>query len=83
MQFDSGEFDGCVSGKCAGTYLHGLFDSDEALDTLAEGLCRAKGIEPQARAMPRAEWRQSQYDLLADGVRKALNMQRIYKILEG
>ena len=83
LQFDSGEFDGCVSGKCAGTYLHGLFDSDEALDTLAEGLCRAKGIEPQARAMPRAEWRQSQYDLLADGVRKALNMQRICKILEG
>ena len=83
LQFDSGEFDGCVSGKCAGTYLHGLFDSDEALDTLAEGLCRAKGIEPQARAMPRAEWRQSQYDLLADGVRKALDMQRIYKILEG
>ena len=33
--------------------------------------------------MPRAEWRQSQYDLLADGVRKALDMQRIYKILEG
>ena len=83
LQFDSGEYDGCVSGRCAGTYLHGLFDSDEALDTLAEGLCRAKGIEPQARAMPRAEWRQSQYDLLADGVRKALNMQRIYKILEG
>ena len=83
LQFDSGEYDGCVSGKCAGTYLHGLFDSDEALDTLAEGLCRAKGIEPQARAMPRAEWRQSQYDLLADGVRKALDMQRIYKILEG
>lgn len=83
LQFDSGEYDGCVSGQCAGTYLHGLFDSDEALDTLAEGLCRAKGIEPQARAMPRAEWRQSQYDLLADGVRKALDMQRIYKILEG
>ena len=83
LQFDSGEYDGCVSGRCAGTYLHGLFDSDEALDTLAEGLCRAKGIEPQARAMPRAEWRQSQYDLLADGVRKALDMQRIYKILEG
>ena len=83
LQFDSGEYDGCVSGRCAGTYLHGLFDSDEALDTLAEGLCRAKGIEPQARAMPRAEWRQSQYDLLADGVRKALNMQRIYNILEG
>lgn len=83
LQFDSGEYDGCVSGKCAGTYLHGLFDSDEALDTLADALCRAKGIEPQVRAMPRAEWRQSQYDLLADGVRKALDMQRIYKILEG
>ena len=83
LQFDSGEYDGCVSGRCAGTYLHGLFDSDEALDTLADALCRAKGIEPQARAMPRAEWRQSQYDLLADGVRKALDMQHIYKILEG
>ena len=83
LQFDSGEYDGCVSGRCAGTYLHGLFDSDEALDTLAAGLCRAKGIEPQARAMSRAEWRQSQYDLLADGVRKALDMQCIYKILEG
>ena len=83
LQFDSGEYDGCVSGRCAGTYLHGLFDSDEALDTLAASLCRVKGIEPQARAMPRAEWRQSQYDLLADGVRKALDMQRIYKILEG
>ena len=82
LRFENGEVDGCISGNCAGTYLHGLFDSDSALETLAENLCRAKGIEPLTPAMPREEWRKSQYELLASGVRSMLDMKKIYEILE-
>ena len=83
IRFENGEMDGCISGSCAGTYLHGLFDTDSALETLAQKLCDAKGIEPAAPAMPQKEWRQSQYDKLADGVRSALDMKLVYDILEG
>ena len=83
IQFENGEYDGCISGSCMGTYLHGLFDSDTALETLAQKLCEAKGIEASAPAMPHEEWRESQYNALAEGVRNALDMELVYKILEG
>lgn len=83
VQFEDKSVDGCAHGCCCGTYLHGLFDTDEALDALAVNLSRKRGIAPVRASGSRAEWRQSQYELLAEGVRRALDMKRIYDILEG
>ena len=83
-RLDGGADDGCVSGNVCGTYLHGLFDSGEVTDALAAWLCRRRGVDASAApAEDRRAYRERQYDLLADGVRAALDMDAVYRVLEG
>ena len=71
--------DGCVQGSVFGTYLHGLFDSGELTEKLAALLCRRKGLSPETTApLTMQAYREQQFDLLADGVRRALDMSAIY-----
>ena len=71
--------DGCVQGSVFGTYLHGLFDSGERTEKLAALLCRRKGLAPETAApLTMQAYREQQFDLLADGVRRALDMSAIY-----
>ncbi|WP_296045966.1 cobyric acid synthase [uncultured Gemmiger sp.] len=71
--------DGCVQGSVFGTYLHGLFDSGELTEKLAALLCRRKGLAPETAApLTMQAYREQQFDLLADGVRRALDMPAIY-----
>ena len=81
-RLEDGREDGCVRGSVWGTYLHGLFDSGELTQKLAELLCRRKGLRAEsAWAVSHAAYQQGQLDLLADGVRQALNMREIYRIM--
>ena len=42
-------------------------------------LCRRKGIAPDSAALiPMEQYRQQQFDLLADGVRGALDLDAVY-----
>ena len=71
--------DGCVQGSVFGTYLHGLFDSGELTEKFAALLCRRKGLAPETAApLTMQAYREQQFDLLADGVRRALDMSAIY-----
>ena len=71
--------DGCVQGSVFGTYLHGLFDSGELTEKLAALLCRRKALAPETAApLTMQAYREQQFDLLADGVRRALDMSAIY-----
>ena len=71
--------DGCVQGSVFGTYLHGLFDSGELTEKLAAMLCCRKGLAPETAApLTMQAYREQQFDLLADGVRRALDMPAIY-----
>ena len=82
-RLENGELDGCVSGNISGTYLHGLFDTGEAVGTLARALCQRKGLDYTASApLERTAYLDGQYDVLADGVRSALDMDALYRILE-
>ena len=74
--------EGCVCKNVFGTYLHGLFDSGELTQALVKLLCARKGISPrETRPTSMAEYRQTQFDLLADGVRKALDMGAVYRAM--
>ncbi len=74
-----GTSEGCVQGNVYGTYLHGLFDSGELTERLAELLCRRKGIAVESAApITMQDYREQQFDLLADGVRHALDMPAVY-----
>ena len=71
--------EGCVQNGVFGTYLHGLFDTGELTEKLTAFLCKRKGIDPAgAELIPMEQYRQQQFDLLADGVRAALDMPAIY-----
>ena len=74
-----GSAEGCVQDNVAGTYLHGLFDTGELTEKLVQLLCSRKGISPaDAPLLSMQEYRQQQFDLLADGVRRALDMDALY-----
>lgn len=82
-RFADGSTDGAVSGNVFGTYLHGLFDSGEPVDRLAQYLAARKGITVSAAPVgTRAAYRDRQYDLLAGAVRESLDMKRVYEIME-
>ena len=81
---EDGGTDGCRAGNVCGTYLHGLFDSGAALEKLDRWLCGRKGVASRGvSAEPRRVYRERQYDLLADGVRAALDMDAICRIIGG
>ena len=71
--------EGCVQGNVFGTYLHGLFDTGELTEKLTAFLCSRKGLDPAgADLIPMEQYRQQQFDKLADSVRAALDMPAIY-----
>ncbi len=79
-----GRRDGCAQGCVWGTYLHGLFDSGQLTERLAALLCARKGLRPEAAAaVSHAVYQQQQFDLLSEGVRQALDMGEIYRMMEG
>lgn len=82
-QNGAGGTDGAADGNVWGCYIHGLFDKGECAAALVNCLLRAKGLEPGAAGMDWAEYAELQYDKLADGLRKSLDMERVYRILNG
>lgn len=83
-RLEDGREDGCRQGSVQGTYLHGIFESGEAVDRTAAWLCGRRGIP--VRGSVGGSWRERkerQYDLLADGVRAALDMHAVRRIVEG
>ena len=80
---DNGHADGCACGNVLGSYLHGFFDSAECRRAVLSILCGRKGIDPSELAVfDYKAYKESQFDLLADGVRNSLDMEMIYRILE-
>lgn len=73
--------DGCQNGNIYGTYVHGIFDN--TANIIIECLLKNKGIEiSEYKSESAYEYKEKQYDLLADIVRKSVNMDVIYSILE-
>ena len=78
------EIDGAVSGNVLGTYVHGLFDHEDFRERLRALLFRRKGLDPAEKqaGISYREYKEQQYDLLAAQLRKSLDMERIYDILQ-
>ena len=76
--------DGQARGNVWGCYIHGLFDRAGSAAALVNCLREAKGLPPTAGdGLDWDAYQQQEYDKLAAGVRQALDMERIYGILEG
>lgn len=65
-----------------GSYVHGIFDADGIADTILQALCEKKGIDfAELERFDVKEYKERQYDLLADALREGLDMDYIYRIL--
>ena len=75
--------DGACSGNVYGTYVHGVFDCEEAAEALIRLIGRKKGIDvTDMTGVDFAAFKETQYDILAAELRKHLDMKKIYQILE-
>ena len=79
-----GRMDGFVrsDGLVFGSHLHGLFDNLEFTGAILTQLAEKKGISLTATAKSMEEYKESQYDKLADLVRRSLDMDAVYKIMK-
>ncbi len=65
-----------------GSYVHGVFDAPGICDTILKALCEKKGIDFSALGtFDMTEYKERQYDLLADTVRSNMDMDLVYKVL--
>lgn len=74
--------DGMARENVWGSYVHGIFDQGEFARAFVSCLLRAKGLDPAQGVEDWEDCKQRQYDLLADGVRQSMDMEKIYRILE-
>lgn len=75
--------DGCQAENIYGTYLHGVFDAPGIALGLAQALAARKGMTLDDAVLDTAQIKEREYDRLADTVRQSLDMELIYRILEG
>ena len=75
--------EGTVYGSVCGTYVHGIFDKEESALALIRAVGEKKGIDVfDMEGVDFAAFKETQYDILAEELRKHLDMKKIYQILE-
>lgn len=75
--------EGAFHENVCGTYVHGVFDKEEVVETLIRILGERKGIDVSSMTgIDFAAFKETQYNILAAELRKHLDMKKIYSILE-
>ena len=79
----SGKADGAFKDNVCGTYVHGVFDEEAVAKALVGSLYERKGLSSDAiKAFDMEAYKERQYDILADAVRKHMDMEAVYRIIE-
>ena len=77
---DDGTPEGCMADeKCFGSYIHGILDNPPVIERILNPFMngeRTSDFNP-------AKYHEQQYTLLADWLRKYIDIERIYKIIQG
>jgi adenosylcobyric acid synthase len=69
-------------GNVFGTYIHGVFDNTGILRGIINNIKKSKGLSiDDGKTMSYKEYKELQYDRLADIVRSNIDMDMVYKIL--
>lgn len=75
---------GSVNKECNvfGTYLHGIFDDIDFTRTILNNIRTMKNLEPiESNVKSFDEFKNQEYDKLADYLREHLDMKKIYEII--
>ena len=74
------------TSNCAnvfGTYIHGIFDNDSFRRSVLNAVRMSKGLNPLEAVRNVAAEKQQAYEHLADVVEQALDMEKLYAIMDG
>lgn len=78
---ENGEKDGCIHENVFGSYFHGIFENDAFRNHIVRYLCIKRGITLEETKLDYASYKEEQFALLGNVIRKNLNMEAIYDIL--
>lgn len=79
-RLENGQGDGCIANdKCMGTYIHGILDNPAFVERLLAP--HADKLAADAAPFDYQAFKEQQYDLLADHIRRNVNVDLLYKIL--
>ncbi|NBH15443.1 cobyric acid synthase [Lachnospiraceae bacterium] len=77
------DLEGCCRDNVYGTYVHGIFDESGIARALFTALAERKGAALGVlREESWKEYKETQYDLLADTLRSHLDMKAVYRMME-
>lgn len=78
-----GKTEGAQKENVYGTYMHGIFDGGEVVKTIVAEILKEKGLDSsKVTSFCMEEYKEKQYDALADAVRVSCDMEEIYRIVE-
>ncbi|MCI7812540.1 MAG: cobyric acid synthase [Lachnospiraceae bacterium] len=76
------KLEGAQKGNVYGSYVHGIFDKEDVAKGIVMALGKMKGLDvSEITGVDFQTFKETQYDLLAEGLRKHLDMEKIYQIL--
>ena len=77
------KYDGTFRNNVYGSYVHGIFDNQDVAKSIISSLLKKKDVSDEyVEAVNMHEYKEQQYNILADGIRRNIDMNLIYKILE-
>lgn len=86
---DNNVKDGCIKDNVFGTYYHGIFENPGFTSWFIEEICRRSNISGFSHIFDNieksnyADYKNSQFDILEKSLRENLDMEMIYKIVNG
>ena len=68
---------------CIGTYIHGFLDNAPVIEHLLKGTMKSERVKSEKRReLSPAEFKEEQYDKLADHLRRYVDIPRLYELLK-
>jgi len=68
-------------GNCIGTYIHGFLDNAAVIEYILKPHLQQQSRREKSETLSYDEFKQRQYDLLADHVRRHVDIRKLYEIL--
>ena len=79
--FGDEKLKGTVKGNIAGTYIHGIFDNSEFTNHFLNEIRKIKGLDRTDENFSYSDYKNREYDKLAEVLRENLDIKKIYKIM--
>lgn len=80
--FGDGKLKGMAKDNVVGTYIHGIFDNSNFTNFLLNKVRQEKGLDKIDENFSFKEYKNQEYDKLAQVLRENLDIEKIYEIME-